>query len=107
MLEDLDGAAPSRRAAIHDSRTRLRHWAAALIVAALVSLTAFAMVSLATAFASTSVFVGGLGSVNVVGRAVVANGDRSAHGAVTGPRSVGMLLRRELLISDFARARQG
>lgn len=103
MLEDREGAAPLRPADRHDSGTRLRRCVAVLIAAALVSLTAFAMVSLATAFGSTSGFVGGLGSVNVVGPAVAANGEGNPYGLLAAPRSVGALRRGELLISDFAK----
>jgi hypothetical protein len=55
----------------------------------------------ASALAFNFSFVGSLHTVTEVGSTVPANGDKNPYGIVTVPRSVGSLVRGELLISNF------
>ena len=71
------------------------------LLGGLTAVLACVMLLPASALAFNFSFVGSLHTVTEIGSTVPANGDKNPYGIVTVPRSVGSLVRGDLLISNF------
>jgi hypothetical protein len=71
---------------------------------ALAALLAGAALSQASAFAFDRPFIGPSSTISSLGSTVPANGDQNPYGIVTVPRSIGSLVRGDILISNFNNA---
>ncbi len=73
----------------------------ALLLGVLASLLACAVLSPGSAPAFDHPFIGQFSTITSLGSTVPANGDENPYGIVNVPRSVGSLVRGDLLISNF------
>src|ERR1700691_482025 len=73
----------------------------ALLLGVLASLLACAVLSPGSAPAFDHPFIGQFNTITSIGSTVPANGDENPYGIVNVPRSVGSLVRGNLLISNF------
>jgi hypothetical protein len=69
--------------------------------AALAALLAGTALSQGTALAFHRPFIGPFSTISSLGSTVPANGDQNPYGIVTVPRSIGSLVRGDILISNF------
>jgi hypothetical protein len=78
--------------------------ARASLLAVIAALLAAAAISPGAALASDHSFIGQFKTITSVGSTVPSNGDQNPYGIVTVPRSVGSLVRGNILISNFNNA---
>ena len=97
-------AGGSPRAPAARRRISLRTRALVPAAAALAALLAGAALSQGTALAFHRPFIGPFSTVSSLGSTVPANGDQNPYGIVTVPRSIGSLVRGDILISNFNNA---
>jgi hypothetical protein len=82
-------------------RSRRRSRLRTPLLGGLAAALACVMLLPASALAFNFSFIGSLNTVSEIGSTVPANGDKNPYGIVTVPRSVGSLVRGDLLISNF------
>jgi hypothetical protein len=71
------------------------------VLTALAALLACVLLAPAGVLAFDHPFIGGLTTITPLGSTVPSNGDQNPYGIVTVPRSVGSLVRGDLLLSNF------
>jgi hypothetical protein len=104
MPNHVQGLATHLSAARRTRRSIPRSIARTRLLGALGALLACAMVAPGSASAFDHPFIGLFSTITSVGSTVPANGDQNPYGIVTVPRSVGSLVRGNLLISNFNNA---